>query len=111
MGTHSNLSSPNRGNRQAPERNGLFEGCSGCPHDSAARSRFGGPWYIVPNKRRRVLPGVIERDGELDTTTTTMAASQPPKLVLDEFIGTALSATPTELHPYFEAFRNLYSRK
>ncbi|KAH6890846.1 proteasome 26S subunit [Coprinopsis sp. MPI-PUGE-AT-0042] len=40
-----------------------------------------------------------------------MAASQPPKLVLDEFIGTALSATPAELHPYFESFRNLYSRK
>jgi len=34
-----------------------------------------------------------------------------PKLVLDEFIGTALSATPAEIHPFFESFRNLYSRK
>ncbi|RXW22104.1 hypothetical protein EST38_g3730 [Candolleomyces aberdarensis] len=40
-----------------------------------------------------------------------MATSQPQKLNLDEFIGTALSATPAELHPYFESFRNLYSRK
>ncbi|KAF9522638.1 hypothetical protein CPB83DRAFT_864206 [Crepidotus variabilis] len=35
----------------------------------------------------------------------------PPKLVLDEFIGSALSATPTELHPYFESFKSLYTRK
>ncbi|TFK26919.1 proteasome 26S subunit [Coprinopsis marcescibilis] len=40
-----------------------------------------------------------------------MTASQPPKLILDEFIGTALSATPSELHPYFESFRTLYTRK
>lgn len=33
------------------------------------------------------------------------------KLDLDQFIGTALSATPSELHPYFEAFRTLYTRK
>ncbi|EDR03186.1 uncharacterized protein LACBIDRAFT_123195 [Laccaria bicolor S238N-H82] len=38
-------------------------------------------------------------------------ASQPPKLIIDEFIGTALSATPAELHPFFESFRNLYTRK
>ncbi|KAI6163982.1 hypothetical protein EDD17DRAFT_407931 [Pisolithus thermaeus] len=35
----------------------------------------------------------------------------PPKLVLDEFITKALTSTPTELHPFFEAFRNLYTRK
>ncbi|KAF8073469.1 hypothetical protein FPV67DRAFT_1410368 [Lyophyllum atratum] len=38
-------------------------------------------------------------------------ASKPPRLVIDEFIATALSATPPSLHPYFEAFRNLYTRK
>ncbi|KAF8731585.1 hypothetical protein AX14_004657 [Amanita brunnescens Koide BX004] len=38
-------------------------------------------------------------------------ASKPPKLVLDEFINTALAATPPELHPYFESFRTLYTRK
>ncbi|KAF6745602.1 hypothetical protein DFP72DRAFT_925597 [Ephemerocybe angulata] len=41
------------------------------------------------------------------TSTQTPA----PKLVLDEFIGTALSATPAELHPYFNDFRTLYTRK
>ncbi|KAJ3508853.1 hypothetical protein NLJ89_g5527 [Agrocybe chaxingu] len=40
-----------------------------------------------------------------------MTLPQPPKLVLDEFIGTALSATPAELHPLFESFRTLYTRK
>ncbi|KAJ2916365.1 hypothetical protein MD484_g4059, partial [Candolleomyces efflorescens] len=40
-----------------------------------------------------------------------MAATQPQKLNLDEFIGTAVSATPAELHPYFRAFQNLYTRK
>jgi len=40
-----------------------------------------------------------------------MTLPTPPKLVLDEFIATALSATPRELHPYFESFKTLYSRK
>ncbi|KAF8153826.1 hypothetical protein B0H34DRAFT_783971 [Crassisporium funariophilum] len=40
-----------------------------------------------------------------------MSLPQPPKLVLDEFIATALSATPSELHPFFESFRSLYTRK
>ncbi|KAF8630079.1 hypothetical protein AX17_005477 [Amanita inopinata Kibby_2008] len=38
-------------------------------------------------------------------------ATKPPKLVLDEFINTALAATPRELHPFFESFRTLYTRK
>ena len=40
-----------------------------------------------------------------------MSLPQPPKLVLDDFIATALSATPPELHPFFESFRSLYTRK
>ncbi|KAH7924999.1 hypothetical protein BV22DRAFT_1034510 [Leucogyrophana mollusca] len=35
----------------------------------------------------------------------------PPKLELDEFIATALSATPPDLHPFFESFSKLYTRK
>ncbi|RDB18179.1 putative 26S proteasome regulatory subunit rpn9 [Hypsizygus marmoreus] len=38
-------------------------------------------------------------------------APKPPKLVLDEFVATALSGTPAELHPYFESFRTLHTRK
>jgi 26S proteasome regulatory subunit N9 len=37
--------------------------------------------------------------------------SKPQKLVLDEFINTAMAATPPELHPFLESFRLLYSRK
>jgi 26S proteasome regulatory subunit N9 len=40
-----------------------------------------------------------------------MSLPQPPKLVLDEFISSALAGTPPELHPYFESFRALYTRK
>ncbi|KAF8963313.1 hypothetical protein BDZ97DRAFT_1043520 [Flammula alnicola] len=40
-----------------------------------------------------------------------MSLPTPPKLVLDDFIATALSATPAELHPFFESFRTLYTRK
>jgi len=40
-----------------------------------------------------------------------MALPNPPKLVLDDFIATALSATPPELHPFFESFKSLYTRK
>ncbi|KAF9016310.1 hypothetical protein BDZ89DRAFT_1022829 [Hymenopellis radicata] len=34
-----------------------------------------------------------------------------PKFVLDEFIAAALSGTPAGLHPFFESFRTLYTRK
>jgi hypothetical protein len=36
---------------------------------------------------------------------------KPPKLVLDEFVGTALSVTPESLHHYFEEFQKLHVRK
>lgn len=35
----------------------------------------------------------------------------PPKLVLDAFITKALTSTPPELHSFFEAFGDLYTRK
>ncbi|KAF8259091.1 hypothetical protein EI94DRAFT_1774019 [Lactarius quietus] len=34
-----------------------------------------------------------------------------PKLNVDEYLTTAISATPSELHPFFESFQSLYSRK
>ncbi|KAH9476676.1 putative 26S proteasome regulatory subunit rpn9 [Psilocybe cubensis] len=38
-------------------------------------------------------------------------AAQPPKLVLEDFISGALAHTPAELHPFFESFKTLYTRK
>ena len=38
-------------------------------------------------------------------------SAPPPRLVLDDFIAKALSSTPPDLHPFFEAFKNLYTRK
>lgn len=42
-----------------------------------------------------------------------MASSQPKpaKLDVDAYLATALSSTPAELHPYFQAFQDLHSRK
>ncbi|PPQ82776.1 hypothetical protein CVT25_009271 [Psilocybe cyanescens] len=40
-----------------------------------------------------------------------MAQPTPPKLVLDDFIAGALAHTPAELHPFFESFKALYTRK
>ena len=40
-----------------------------------------------------------------------MALPTPPKLILDNFISTALAATPAVLHPFFESFKSLYTRK
>ena len=37
--------------------------------------------------------------------------TKPYKLDLDQFIATAVSATPAELHPYFQSFQTLYNRK
>lgn len=34
-----------------------------------------------------------------------------PKIDIDIYLTEALSATPQELHPFFEAFRTLHSRK
>ncbi|KAG5351114.1 hypothetical protein C0989_007935 [Termitomyces sp. Mn162] len=47
----------------------------------------------------------------MSSTAMAVDAPNPPKLVLDEFIVTALSATPSTLHPYFESFRTLHTRK
>jgi len=42
-----------------------------------------------------------------------MAVDKPkqPKLDVDQYLSTAISATPTELHPYFESFQELHSRR
>ena len=42
-----------------------------------------------------------------------MAVDKPkqPKLDVDQYLSTAISATPADLHPYFEIFQDLYSRR
>ncbi|KIK58828.1 hypothetical protein GYMLUDRAFT_45121 [Collybiopsis luxurians FD-317 M1] len=50
----------------------------------------------------------------MSSSTSAMAVdshSQPPKLVLDEFISQMLSSTPAELHPLFDSFRTLHTKK
>jgi 26S proteasome regulatory subunit N9 len=45
------------------------------------------------------------------STATPVELPKPPKLDLDEFIATALSATPAELHPFFQSFSDLHTRR
>ncbi|KAF8840664.1 hypothetical protein BDN67DRAFT_990230 [Paxillus ammoniavirescens] len=47
----------------------------------------------------------------MSSSMSVDSTAPPPKLVLDEFIAKALSSTPAELYPFFEAFKNLYTRK
>ncbi|KAH8101243.1 hypothetical protein BXZ70DRAFT_935119 [Cristinia sonorae] len=44
---------------------------------------------------------------------TSMAVDKPahPKLDVDAYLSEALTATPPELHPFFESFKDLHSRK
>jgi len=45
--------------------------------------------------------------------SSSMAIDAPkaPKLDIEEFTITAFSATPPDLHPFFDSFRNLYNRR
>ncbi|KAH7911865.1 hypothetical protein BJ138DRAFT_1149655 [Hygrophoropsis aurantiaca] len=47
----------------------------------------------------------------MSTSMPVDTPKPPPKLELDEFIATALSSTPADLHPFFESFSKLYTRK
>lgn len=44
-------------------------------------------------------------------SSTVVEKPKQPKLDVDQYLSTAISATPADLHPYFESFQNLYSRK
>ena len=41
----------------------------------------------------------------------TVDKPKQPKLDVDQYLSTAISATPADLHPYFESFQDLYSRR
>ncbi|PAV15754.1 proteasome 26S subunit [Pyrrhoderma noxium] len=45
------------------------------------------------------------------SSSSTMAIDKPEKLDVETYLTTALSATPQELHPFFEAFQSLHQRK
>lgn len=40
-----------------------------------------------------------------------MAVDKPERLDVDAYLTTTLSTAPPELHPYFESFKNLHTRK
>ena len=45
------------------------------------------------------------------TSSMAVDKQKQPKLDVDKYLSTAISATPADLHPYFESFQNLHSRK
>ncbi|KAI0092358.1 hypothetical protein BDY19DRAFT_884882 [Irpex rosettiformis] len=47
----------------------------------------------------------------MSASTSIGATSSVPKLDVDEYLTTSLSSTPQELHPFFIAFQELYTRK
>lgn len=44
-------------------------------------------------------------------SSTNADKSKQPKLDVDKYLSTAISATPADLHPYFESFQNLHSKR
>lgn len=52
-----------------------------------------------------------ERREMASTAQMSVDRPKPPKLNVDEYLTTALVATPAELHPFFESFRTLHERK
>ncbi|KAH8114835.1 hypothetical protein DFH11DRAFT_1854667 [Phellopilus nigrolimitatus] len=44
-------------------------------------------------------------------SSSAMAVDKPAKLDVEEYLTTALSASPQELHTFFESFRTLHERK
>jgi hypothetical protein len=87
----------------------LWDGCSSSQcqshrtHNSKQRAtRHGQSSRLVPSKP------------PMSTSTSEQSSSdrqRPPKLDVEEYLTTAISATPSDLHTFFEAFQNLYSRK
>lgn len=45
------------------------------------------------------------------SSSTSAEKPKQPKLNVEEYLTTAISATPQELHPFFESFQTLHSRK
>ncbi|KAI0920324.1 hypothetical protein AcW1_002095 [Taiwanofungus camphoratus] len=45
------------------------------------------------------------------TTVASVEKPKAPKIDVDEYLTLALAATPQELHPFFESFKTLHSRK
>ena len=78
---------------------------------------FGIQSQITPTRRVAPTKALSLRNGTFQLLSSimssTMAIDKPkaPKLDIDEYLTLAISGTPAELHPFFESFRNLYSRK
>jgi 26S proteasome regulatory subunit N9 len=47
----------------------------------------------------------------MESSTSNPQQQAPPKFVLDEFISLAIDNTPAELHPFFDSFKTLYTKK
>ena len=63
------------------------------------------------NPKHFILTTFDERREMASTAQMSVDRPKPPKLNIDEYLTTALAATPAELHPFFESFRTLHERK
>lgn len=66
-----------------------------------------------PNKEQlRVHPETRSASPAVQMASS-MAVDKPkqPKLDVDQYLSTAISSTPADLHPYFDSFQDLHSRK
>ena len=84
-----------------------------------ASIRIRGCWQIQTNNayasrarlcHRQTPPRKPPSPSTNFCTTDTMTA-QAQRIDIDEFLTLAIPETPQELHPFFESFQTLYSRK
>ncbi|CCM02283.1 uncharacterized protein FIBRA_04370 [Fibroporia radiculosa] len=55
-------------------------------------------------------PGTTPSLDDISKHSASMAATQP-KIDINAYLDQGISATPSDLHPFFESFRTLHSRK
>ena len=67
-----------------------------------------------PNKEQlRVHPETRSTPHPAVQMASSVVVDKPkqPKLDVEQYLSTAISATPADLHPYFDSFQSLHSRK
>ena len=93
----------------------------GCIHRGTDTARRGpdGSACVGDTQRQTKEGGDASVWQQSEQSSPSMASSaqsssdrqRPPKLDVEEYLTTAISSTPSDLHPFFESFQNLYSRK
>ena len=84
--------------------------------DREKRSKSSSLLHTLPSTYRTINHDntyTITVGEQISIMSSSMAVDKPapPKLDVDVYLSQALAATPAELHPFFQSFKDLHSRK